>query len=166
MITLGAVFSTSGNNMGQALSGSRNLFALAEQGDLPPFFGRVHPTFRTPVNAILVTAGVALALALSGSFRPWRPRARSAGWWCTSQPARRCCGSAAPVSSGRQTAGFVVSVRAGRAGCRDRHRDDDPRRGHSAAAPQRHHRARRRRRSLRDRRAAVQRRRSTRDRGI
>ena len=35
LITLGAVLSTTGNNMGQALSGSRNLFALAEQGDLP-----------------------------------------------------------------------------------------------------------------------------------
>jgi amino acid transporter len=69
MITIGAVFSTSGNNMGQALSGSRNLFALAEQGDLPRFFGRVHPSFRTPVNAILVTAGVALVLALSGTFQ-------------------------------------------------------------------------------------------------
>jgi len=69
MITLGAVFSTSGNNMGGALSGSRNLFALAEQGDLPAFFGRVHPAFRTPVNAILVTAGVALLLALSGTFQ-------------------------------------------------------------------------------------------------
>jgi APA family basic amino acid/polyamine antiporter len=69
MITLGAVFSTSGNNMGQALSGSRNLFALAEQGDLPRFFGRVHPSFRTPMNAILVTAGVALVLALSGTFQ-------------------------------------------------------------------------------------------------
>jgi APA family basic amino acid/polyamine antiporter len=69
MITLGAIFSTSGNNMGGALSGSRNLFALAEQGDLPAFFGRVHPAFRTPVNAILVTAGVALVLALSGTFQ-------------------------------------------------------------------------------------------------
>jgi amino acid transporter len=69
MITLGAVFSTTGNNMGQALSGSRNLFALAEQGDLPPFFSRVHAIFRTPVNAILVTAGVSLALALSGTFQ-------------------------------------------------------------------------------------------------
>ena len=68
MITLGAVMSTSGNNMGQALSGSRNLYALAEQGDLPRFFGYVHPRFRTPVNAILVTAGVSLVLALSGSF--------------------------------------------------------------------------------------------------
>jgi basic amino acid/polyamine antiporter, APA family len=68
MITLGAVFSTSGNNMGQALSGSRNLFALAEQGDLPPFFGKVHSAWRTPVNAIIVTAVVSLLLAVSGSF--------------------------------------------------------------------------------------------------
>lgn len=68
MITLGAVASTSGNNMGQALSGSRNLFALAEQGDLPSFFGRVHSRFQTPINAILVTSAVALVLALSGTF--------------------------------------------------------------------------------------------------
>ena len=69
MITLGAVFSTSGNNMGQALSGSRNLFALAEQGDLPRWFGRVHPRFRTPVNAILVTAVRRRSvLAVTGSF--------------------------------------------------------------------------------------------------
>jgi amino acid transporter len=69
MITMGAVFSTSGNNIGGALSGSRNLFALAEQGDLPSFFGRIHPTFRTPVNAILTTAGISLVLALSGTFQ-------------------------------------------------------------------------------------------------
>lgn len=68
MMTLGAVLSTTGNNMGQALSGSRNLFALAEQGDLPPVFARVHPTFRTPIVAILVTSGVALVLALTGTF--------------------------------------------------------------------------------------------------
>ena len=68
LMTLGAVLSTTGNNMGQALSGPRNLFALAEQGDLPPFFGRIHPTFRTPVNSILFTAGVSLVLALSGTF--------------------------------------------------------------------------------------------------
>jgi APA family basic amino acid/polyamine antiporter len=69
LITIGAVLSTSGNNMGQALSGSRNLFALAEQKDLPAFFGRVHPEFRTPMNAILVTAGVSLVLAVSGTFQ-------------------------------------------------------------------------------------------------
>jgi APA family basic amino acid/polyamine antiporter len=68
LITLGAVFSTSGNNMGQALSGSRSLFALAEQGDLPRWFGGVHPVYRTPVNAIVVTSVVSFVLAVSGSF--------------------------------------------------------------------------------------------------
>jgi amino acid transporter len=68
LITIGAVMSTMGNNMGSALSGSRNLFALAEQGDLPAFFGRVHPRFRTPVNAILVTAIVTLTIAATGTF--------------------------------------------------------------------------------------------------
>ena len=57
-----------GNNMGQILNGSRSLFALAENGDLPRWFARVHPDYRTPENAILFTAVVALALALSGSF--------------------------------------------------------------------------------------------------
>jgi amino acid transporter len=69
MITIGAVFSTSGNNMGGALSGSRNLFALAEQGDLPRVFGYVHPALRTPVIAIVVTSAVSLMLALSGTFQ-------------------------------------------------------------------------------------------------
>jgi len=68
MLTIGAVLSTTGNNMGQALSGSRNLFALAEQRDLPAIFGWVHPVYRTPVTAIVVTAAVALTLALSGTF--------------------------------------------------------------------------------------------------
>jgi basic amino acid/polyamine antiporter, APA family len=70
LLTVGAVFSTTGNNMGQALSGPRNLFALAEQGDLPRFFGWIHPRFRTPYTAILVTSGVALVLALSGRYGP------------------------------------------------------------------------------------------------
>ena len=68
LMTAGTVVSTTGNNMGQALSGSRNLFALAEQGDLPAVFGRVHPVFRTPVTAILVTSSFSLVLALSGTF--------------------------------------------------------------------------------------------------
>ncbi len=68
LITVGAICSTSGNNMGQALSGSRNLYALSEQGDLPQFFGRVHPRFRTPVNAVLVTSLVSFVLAVSGTF--------------------------------------------------------------------------------------------------
>ena len=69
MITIGAVISVTGTSMGGALSGSRNLFALAEQRDVPAFFARVHPRFRTPVIAILVTSGVTLALALTGTFQ-------------------------------------------------------------------------------------------------
>jgi amino acid transporter len=69
LITLGALLSTSGNNMGSAVSGARNLFALAEQGDLPLCFARVHPRFRTPVTAIVATAAVAVVLAVSGTFR-------------------------------------------------------------------------------------------------
>jgi APA family basic amino acid/polyamine antiporter len=68
LMTIGAVLSTTGNNMGQALSGSRNMFALAEQGDLPHLFGYVHPRFRTPVTAILITSSVSLVLALSGRY--------------------------------------------------------------------------------------------------
>lgn len=68
IITLGAVLSTLGNNMGQALSGSRSLFALAEHGDIPRLFAQVSPRFGTPVVAIIFTAAVALVLATTGSF--------------------------------------------------------------------------------------------------
>jgi amino acid transporter len=67
-IGIGSVVSMTGNNAGQVLSGSRMLFALAEHGELPGFFGRIHPRFRTPANAVIFTSAVALALALSGSF--------------------------------------------------------------------------------------------------
>lgn len=68
MISIGSAVSMTGNNMGQILNGSRTLFALAENGDLPKWFARVHPAYRTPSNAILFTAIVALTLALTGSF--------------------------------------------------------------------------------------------------
>ncbi len=68
LVSIGAAISMTGNNMGQILNGSRTLFALAENGDLPKWFARVHPTFQTPSNAILFTAVIALTLALTGSF--------------------------------------------------------------------------------------------------
>jgi amino acid transporter len=68
LIGAGSVIAMTGNNTGQVLSGSRMLFALAEGGDLPAFFGRVHPRYRTPANAILFTSAVALLLALTGTF--------------------------------------------------------------------------------------------------
>lgn len=68
LVSVGSVISTTGNNMGQLLSGSRTVYALAENGDLPAVFARVHPTFRTPYVAIWFTAIVLVALALTGSF--------------------------------------------------------------------------------------------------
>ena len=68
LMTAGAAISMTGNNIGQALSGSRNLFALAEQSDLPRAVAHVHPRFRTPDVAIVATCLVTLVLALSGSF--------------------------------------------------------------------------------------------------
>jgi APA family basic amino acid/polyamine antiporter len=68
LIGIGSVISMTGNNAGQILTGSRMLFALAENGQLPGWFGRIHSRFRTPANAILFSASVALVLALTGSF--------------------------------------------------------------------------------------------------
>jgi len=68
MIAIGSVVSMTGNNAGQVLAGSRMLFAFGERGDLPRWFARIHPRFRTPSNAVLFTSAVALSLALTGSF--------------------------------------------------------------------------------------------------
>ncbi|MDO8835787.1 MAG: APC family permease, partial [Vicinamibacterales bacterium] len=68
LIGIGAILSMTGNLAGQILTGSRMLFALAEQGDLPRVFAKIHPVYRTPVTAILFTAVVAVVLAISGSF--------------------------------------------------------------------------------------------------
>jgi basic amino acid/polyamine antiporter, APA family len=68
LIAVGSIVSIAGNNAGQILTASRMLFALASHGDLPRVFGVIHPRNRTPANAVLFTGGVALTLALTGSF--------------------------------------------------------------------------------------------------
>lgn len=68
VISGGSVVSMTGNNLGAVLTGSRMLFALAENGALPRFFAKIHPVYRTPSNAVIFTTLVALGLALSGSF--------------------------------------------------------------------------------------------------
>ena len=58
-----------GNNMGQLLNGSRTIFALAENGDLPRWFARVHPVVpHARRTRSCSRAVVALTLALTGSF--------------------------------------------------------------------------------------------------
>jgi len=68
LLSLGAVVSMAGNCFGSVLTGSRMLFALAENGELPRFLTTIHPRYRTPSSAIVCMTAVVLALALSGSF--------------------------------------------------------------------------------------------------
>ena len=46
----------------------RLTMAMAERGDLPQFFARIHPTFRTPWISILVFAAISWALALQAGL--------------------------------------------------------------------------------------------------
>lgn len=68
LISVGSIVSMAGNSFGSVLTGSRMLFALAENGELPRFLTTIHPRYRTPSNAILCMTAVILVLALSGSF--------------------------------------------------------------------------------------------------
>ncbi len=68
VITLAAVFSIGGNLAGSMLAAPRILFALAEIGQLPAWFARIHARHATPYNAILVMGAMALTLGLSSNF--------------------------------------------------------------------------------------------------
>ncbi|NNK32108.1 MAG: amino acid permease [Xanthomonadales bacterium] len=68
ILTLGAVFSISGNLTSSMLSAPRLVYAMAHLGSLPAWFGRVHPGFQTPANAIAFYAVFSMILALSGGF--------------------------------------------------------------------------------------------------
>jgi basic amino acid/polyamine antiporter, APA family len=68
MISVGSALSMTGNNAGGVLTGSRMLFALGENQELPRWFAAIHPIYRTPHHAVVFTSIVALVLMLSGSF--------------------------------------------------------------------------------------------------
>jgi APA family basic amino acid/polyamine antiporter len=67
-ITLGAVFSIGGNLAGSILAAPRIIFAMAENRMLPAWLGHVHDRYGTPDRSILLMGGMALTLALTGSF--------------------------------------------------------------------------------------------------
>jgi APA family basic amino acid/polyamine antiporter len=68
IISAGAMISIIGNLSLLILAGSRIPFAMAEQKQLPRLLSNTHKRFHTPHVAILVSAAVMLALALSGTF--------------------------------------------------------------------------------------------------
>ena len=67
-ITLAAVFSIGGNLASSMIAAPRLIFSLAENRMLPQWFGHVHTKYATPDRCILIMGGMALVLALTGSF--------------------------------------------------------------------------------------------------
>jgi amino acid transporter len=68
LLTIGAIFSTTGTNSALMLVTPRVLFAMSEGGQLPRIFSRVHPVFRTPSAAIVASAILGGALAMYSGF--------------------------------------------------------------------------------------------------
>ncbi|HEX9564789.1 MAG TPA: APC family permease [Gemmatimonadaceae bacterium] len=68
VITIAALISVYGWVASNMLNVPRLTMAMADRGDLPAFFGRIHPTFRTPWISILIFAAVSWLLALQAGL--------------------------------------------------------------------------------------------------
>jgi APA family basic amino acid/polyamine antiporter len=68
-IAIGALLSIYGYLSANMLHTPRLTFALAERGDIPAIFARIHPRFRTPDVSIALYTAFLLAFTLSGNFR-------------------------------------------------------------------------------------------------
>jgi basic amino acid/polyamine antiporter, APA family len=66
-VKLGAVAGMTSVMLVMTIAQARIFFAMARDGLLPPWFGRVHPRFRTPSTATVVTA---VAAAIVGGLLP------------------------------------------------------------------------------------------------
>ncbi|HEX8533687.1 MAG TPA: APC family permease [Allosphingosinicella sp.] len=68
ILTAAAVFSLLGNIHGGLTATPRTTFALARDGLLPGWFGRVSEKYHTPANSVLFMGLMVLLLAVTGSF--------------------------------------------------------------------------------------------------
>ena len=68
LVAFGALVSTFGYFSGSILGVPRLTFALAEKKQLPPFFGHIHPRFRTPDVSILFYSALVFLLAVFSNF--------------------------------------------------------------------------------------------------
>jgi APA family basic amino acid/polyamine antiporter len=69
LVAVGALISFYGYLSAKILAMPRVPFALAEQGDFPKAFAKVHQRFHTPYVSILVFAAMVWGLALIGDFK-------------------------------------------------------------------------------------------------
>lgn len=68
LITIGAIISIVGALNAILLVGSRLLFALSDEGQLPISLSNVHEKYRTPTLALFAFTGLSLIIAVTGSF--------------------------------------------------------------------------------------------------
>ncbi len=68
LASLTAMVSIYGYATGTVLQSPRVLLAMADRGELPRLWSRIHPVHRTPDAAILTYSGLVLLLAVYGSF--------------------------------------------------------------------------------------------------
>lgn len=68
LLSLGAVFSITGNLSATVLSAPRITYALARDGTMPAALAKVHPVYHTPYVSLLFYGALCLILALTGSF--------------------------------------------------------------------------------------------------
>ena len=68
LITIAALISVYGWVASNMLNVPRLTMAMAQDGVLPSFFGKIHPTFRTPYVSILIFAAISLGLALQADL--------------------------------------------------------------------------------------------------
>ena len=68
LISLGALVSVYGYLSANLLTVPRSMFALAERGDFPAVFGRIHPRLHTPYVSIVVFAALVWGFSQFASF--------------------------------------------------------------------------------------------------
>ncbi|HSE43449.1 MAG TPA: APC family permease [Acidobacteriota bacterium] len=68
LLTLGAIFSVTGNIMGSMLTAPRIIFAMSEQQQLPQIFAKIHPVFRTPFVSIIFFTLLVITVTISSGF--------------------------------------------------------------------------------------------------
>jgi amino acid transporter len=68
IVTIGAIISILGTNLGTMLEASRMLYSMGEGRRPYAFLAWIHPRYRSPVVSIFVLVAVAIPLAIAGSF--------------------------------------------------------------------------------------------------
>lgn len=64
LLGIGALFTFVANMVTWTIGANRSASEAAERGDLPPVFGKLHATHRTPANAALITGAVSTAVII------------------------------------------------------------------------------------------------------